>query len=273
MTKSIPVLSVLRAFGVCVVCAFTLAGCLRTLATEDDLQKYGAIVVKGTPTVPNELAASATAIFFQAYSATAPNSRNQLNSCQFSGVDTTSREAVGQQQAGQSLTMRIGNAVSSRSTALPFEQARLRYASAGSTAYLAGDSVTVEIPGQTTGFPAAVIKTRLAEPLIVPDVTVPPVGTPLAVRWNASADTTTAIYISLKYANPSSSTYANEQVLCSLKDDGTEDIQAAALSAFHASPISLRSLTVTRWRTVTLVPADKTLLHMVSTVDVPVTLK
>ncbi|MBC8089766.1 MAG: hypothetical protein H7Z40_21085 [Phycisphaerae bacterium] len=273
MAKSRSVLSVLRASVVCVGGTLALSGCLGSLVDDADLQKFGGIVVKGTSNSPTELAASATAIFFRAYSATIPNSRSQANSCQFSSVDTVTRDPVGQLQAGQSLTMRIGNSVNSRTTTLPFENAKLRYASGGSSNYVAGDSATIEIPGATSVFPAAVVKIRLAEPLTVSDVTVPAVGTPLTVTWNASADTTTAIFIALKYANPSSSPYANEQVLCSLRDDGSEDILTGSLSAFYASPVSSRSLVVTRWRTTTVAPDDKTLIHIVSSVDTPAILK
>ncbi len=273
MVKTRPAVSVRRSFGVMATCALSLAGCLRTLETEGDLQKFGAVVVTGLPSDPGKSDASATAVFFQAFSANVPNSRNQINSCQFSVVDTTTREPIGQMRAGPTITMRVGTGANALSTTLAFEQPRVRYASAGGIEYAAGDSVTLDIPGDATGFPVAVIKTRLAEPLTVQDVTVQPVGFPMAVRWNASSDTTTAVYISLKYANPPTRTYANEQVLCSLRDDGTEDIQAAALTAFHASPVALRSLTVTRWRTAIANPAEKTLLHIVSTVDVPVVLK
>ena len=42
------------------------------------------------------------------------------------------------------------------------------------------------------------------------------------------------------------------------------------MSALLASPASLRSLTITRWRTNEKVLNDKTLLHIVSTIDTTV---
>ena len=273
MTNARPGCSVLRSFGTLAVSSVILAGCLGTPDGAGQLLKFGAIVVKGAQTVPDQSAVSATATFFEAYAATVPNSRNQTNRCQFAPVDTSTREATGQLQAGQALTMQIGTTASSRSTSLAFEQSKMRYATPGAVSYVGGDSVTINIPGQVGGFPVAVIRTRLAEPLIVPDVTVPAAGSPMAILWNASADTTTAIYLSLKYPNPTTSTYANEQVLCALRDDGTEDIPAGGLTAFLEAPASRRSLTVTRWRTAVLNPTDKALLHIVSSVDVPVILK
>jgi hypothetical protein len=107
----------------------------------------------------------------------------------------------------------------------------------------------------------------LAEPVLPGDLQVPPFGAPLNVTWTASADTTSAIVLSLKYANPITSPYANEQIYCTLKDDGAFSLPATALTYFLAAPGASRTLQLTRWRTRALLIDDKTLLHIASSVD------
>lgn len=273
MTRARPVSSSIRALAALALCSASLSGCLRTLTSEGELQKFGAIALKGVPTGPGNADAIGTAIFFEAYSATVPNSRGQSNSCQFAFVDTTTRTPTGQLQAGQTLSLQVGRGSNLRTGALNFEGSTTRYQSSAGVPYVAGDSVTVNIPGQNTGYPAGVVKLLLAEPLVVEDVTLPTAGGPMVVRWNASADTTTAVYLSLRYPNPPNSPYANEQVLCSLRDDGHEEIPGAALTPFNGAPASLRSLTVIRWRTNRVNPTDKSLLHIVSTTEMPAKFK
>lgn len=273
MTRARPVLHTIRLCAALALCAGSLAGCLRTLESEGDLQKFGAVALKGQSLDDGVAAVTGTAIFFQAYSATVPNSRGQANTCVFAVVDTTTRIPTGQLLAGQSLTLRVGTGANLRTGAMLFQAGPNRYETGEGVQYTGGDSVTVNIPGQNDGYPLASVKLRLAEPLVVQDVTLPAAGSPMQVRWNASSDTTTAVYLSLKYPNPPTTPYANEQVLCSLRDDGTEDIPASALTPFNAAPAALRSLTVTRWRTNLVNPAEKALLHIVSTVEVPAKLK
>lgn len=258
----------LRSTLVFAVGAATLTGCLRTLESTGTLQQYGAIVLRGTPdAVSGEMRATGQAIFFQAYSAAVPSSSNQTNTCQVGPVDTVTRVSTGQLQAGNALPLIIGSGTNLRNSTFDYEPLAQRYDVAGSLAYQAGDSITVSVPGRSPGFPAGQIKVRMAEPVTIEDVTIPAAGSSMTVRWNASPDPTTAVYLSVKYANPASSLYANEQILCSLSDDGNEELQASALTPFLASPVAMRSVSVTRWRTATTNPETTALLHIVSTVE------
>jgi hypothetical protein len=128
----------------------------------------------------------------------------------------------------------------------------------------------VSIPGGER-FPASNVTVKLAEPIIPGAVAIPAAGQPLVVTWNATNDATTAVRLSLRYANPASSTFANEQVFCSLRDDGRTEIPANALASFLASPNARRSLTLTRFRTNEARPGPNALLHIATTVDTTVT--
>jgi hypothetical protein len=130
----------------------------------------------------------------------------------------------------------------------------------------------VSIPGSAGAFPAQNISVKLAEPLLPQALTLPQPGLPLPVRWNATNDPTAAVIIQLKYADPTSSSFANRQVYCEVKDDGAFDIPANGLTSFLISPANLRSLTLTRWRTNEVLPDAKTVLHIVTSVDTVVAL-
>ncbi|MEP6763909.1 MAG: hypothetical protein ABJB66_06340 [Gemmatimonadaceae bacterium] len=223
--------------------------------------------IRATAAANANAAATSTAIFFEAYSAGVPDSRNQINSCVFSTVDTTTQIVTGVKKAGTAVSLQIGANASSATIPLTFDESFKRYASAGATTYSSGDSVKVNIPGETGGFPASTISVRLAEPLLPGTVTLPATAAPLTITWNASPDTTSAIIISLKYANPATSSYANQQILCALKDDGTETIPSDAIGAVLLSPPGLRSLLLTRWRTQVLNPDANSVLHIVSVMD------
>jgi hypothetical protein len=95
-------------------------------------------------------------------------------------------------------------------------------------------------------------------------------GQPFTVTWNGTNDPTAAIILAIKYANPANATYANEQIYCALRDDGSHTIAAAGLVGFLGSPANRRSVTLTRWRTVEAQPAARTLLHVASSVDTTV---
>lgn len=258
----------LRSTLVIAVGAATLTGCLRTLESTGTLQKFGAIVLRGSKDAASgELRATGSAIFFQAYSAAVPSSSNQTNTCQIAAVDTLNRVSTGQLQAGNALPLTIGSGTNVRTATFDYEPLVQRYDVPGYLVYQAGDSISVSVPGRSPGFPAGQIKLRMSEPLTIDDVTIPAAGNPLQVRWNASSDPTTAVFLSLRYANPASSLYANEQILCSLSDDGNEELPASALTAFLASPTALRALSITRWRTATMNPEANSLLHIVSSVE------
>jgi hypothetical protein len=245
-----------------------MSGC-STVSDPADLTllNYGAISVQATHGDNGTGKAVATAIFFAAYAASIPDSRTPANYCQFSTVDTTTSPVQGETFAGASLGMLFGRGAGSSSATLPYDAQFKRYASTVPNTYVTGDSVKVMVPGDTSGFPGAMISVRLAEPLAPEPFVLPPAGSPLTVRWNASPDSTTAILLSLKYANPASSPYPNEQIFCSLKDDGSEVLSAVAMGPVLASPAAMRSLQITRWRTQIATPNAASLLHIVSSID------
>ena len=245
-------------------------GCNKLTEFNGETSRYGAIDIRGKSTSATAVNGSATAIFFEAINAVVPNSATQQNdACVYALVDTTTSVVSGQNRVGDSLSFMVGGNV----VPLPFEPLNLRYITSSTQpfSYQSGDVAQISIPGSGDLFPSASITVKLAEPVIPGVITLPAVGQSLALSWNATNDPTAAMLISVRYANPSTSSYANEQIYCSVKDDGIFEIPASGLSGLLASPAALRSLRFTRYRTNELQIDSRTLLHVATTVDTVLT--
>lgn len=231
--------------------------------------RFGAISISARNASATQGTALATMVVFEALSVSVPNSAlQQSDQCVYASVDTSTTPVRGQFRAGESIGMTVGGA----SLTLPYSTSLLRYATPDGSpfTYTVGDEAQVTVPGDNDGFPASSIGVKLAEPIVPEPVPTPVIGQPLTIRWNGTGDPSAAVILSLRYANPASSTWANEQIYCAVADDGVHDIPSGGMGVLLAGPASLRSLTITRWRTNEKVLNDKTLLHIVSTIDTTV---
>ena len=228
--------------------------------------RYGSINIDGSGTSTTAVTAYASAVFFEAIQAGVPNSASreqQADACVFSSITTTT-ESRGF-EAGTPLSLTVGT----RSLSIPYDATSARYAMPLTQrfTYSVGDNASITVPG-SANFPASAISVKLAEPVSPGAITIPAATAPLVVTWNGNNDATSAMLISVRYANSASSTTANEQIFCSAKDDGRFEINGSALTALRASPASLRTITLTRFRTnESLLSDNRTLLHVATTVD------
>jgi hypothetical protein len=245
-----------------------LAACTSLTSTNPAPNRYGSVSVIGKNAANSRASAKATAIFFEAYTAAVPSSvLQQTDQCVYSTVDTATTVTKGVKQAGTSVSLGVAGS----SVSMPYDAGLFRYATpdASPFSYGRGDVVQATIPGDPAVYPAASISVKLAEPLVPGTITVPTGTTPMVFTWNTpeTSDTTSAIILSLRYANPATSSYGNEQIYCALKDDGVHQLPTTALQAFLASPNDKRSLVMTRWRTRELSVDSRTILHIASSVD------
>ncbi len=246
------------------------AACTNLTEANPTTSRYGAVAIRAVGGPNNSASANATAIFFDAFTAAIPNSALQRNNqCVYAAVDTASQEVRGVKRAGDAITLAVGGT----NVPLAYDATYNRYSNPENSpfTYTSGQEVQATIPGEGTAYPAATISVRLAEPLNVGPTSVPAGTEPMSFTWNAVSDSTSAIILSLRYANPSTSPYPNEQIYCSLEDDGTHQLSTSVLAAFLASPNSLRFLQITRWRTREAVLDPRTVLHIATSVDTTVT--
>jgi hypothetical protein len=174
--------------------------------------------------------------------------------------------ARGDRSAGDAISIVVAGVTRS----LPYSTSDQRYATpAGAPiTYAAGDVAQVSVPGNGNSFPAMSGTVKLAEPIELGPLNTPTSGANLTVTWNGTNDASAAVILQIKYPNPVTSTYANEQVYCALKDDGSVNIPAGLLNPFLVAS-SKRSLTLVRWRT-NLVSANGANLHFTASTDTTV---
>ncbi len=243
-----------------------LGACSGLTDYQPTTNRYGSINLKGSGTSATAATAVASGVFFEALSAGVPNSASadqQSDACVFASIESP---ADGRGfEAGSPVSVAVGGNTAS----LAYDAVTTRYAMPATQriSYAAGDNAQITVPG-SANFPASAISVKLAEPVIPGAVSIPAAGSPMVITWNGNNDATSAMLISVRYANPATSTSANEQIFCSAKDDGRFEIVAGALTSLRASPASLRSITLTRFRTnETLLADNKTLLHVATTID------
>jgi hypothetical protein len=242
------------------------SGCNSLTDNAGVANRFGAISISARNASATQGRAAASMVVFDAASVSVPNSLlQQSDQCVYASVDTTTSTLRGQFRAGESVAL----SVAGRNVSLPYSTTFLRYATpdASPFTYTGGEEATVAIPGEGSTFPASSIGIKLAEPIIPGPIPALVTGQVLPIRWNGTNDSTAAIILSLRYANPATSTYANEQIYCALRDDGVVDIPAAGVAVLMASPANRRSMVLTRWRTNEKVLNETTLLHIVSTID------
>lgn len=250
-----------------VVASLVVSACASSTDNRDSLQKYGAVNFVGTRTAAGQGTAAATVVAFESYSLQVPNSSLQQNDqCVYGAVDTTTAEPRGDRSAGDAVTIVVGG----DTRTLPYSATALRYetSSASPIAFTAGDVAQVTLPGNGSQFPAMTGAVKLAEPLELGALTIPAAGENLTVTWNGTNDPTAAIILQLKYPNPPSTSYANEQVYCALQDDGSVVLPGGLLNPFQVAT-SKRSLTLIRWRTNYVTTAQAN-LHLTSSIDTTV---
>lgn len=253
-----------------VVALLGSVACTSLTEANPTTNRYGAVSIRAVNGPNNTASANATAIFFEAFTAAIPNSVLQRNNqCVYAAVDTATQVVRGVKQAGSNITLGIG----SSNVLLAYDATYQRYSNPQNSpfSYTSGQEVQVTIPGDPAVFPSATIGVRLAEPLAVGPVAVPAGTAPMTFTWNAVNDSTSAIILSLRYANPATSPYPNEQIYCSLEDDGTHQLPTSGLAAFLASPNNMRVLQITRWRTREAIVDARTVLHIATSVDTTIT--
>lgn len=250
--------------------AAVLGACTNLTEADPITNRYGSVSIRAKNAPNNRALANATVILFEAFTAAVPNSAlQQADQCIYSQVDTTTAIVRGVKKAGTPVTLGIGGT----NIVMPYDETYQRYANAENApfTYASGDQAQISIPGDAGVYPASTIGVRLAEPIIPGPVSVPTGTTPMTFTWNAGSDSTSAIILSLRYANPATSPYANEQIYCALRDDGAHQLPTSALAAFLASANDKRVLQITRWRTRETLIDARTILHVATSVDTSIT--
>lgn len=131
-----------------------------------------------------------------------------------------------------------------------------------------GDSATLTVPGDSSGFPTASLTVKTAEPFTLDSVPTGPAGSDITLRWTPAADTGSKMVVSLQYASLGSTTL-DKQIYCALVDDGSYTIRASLAGGWQNAYGGKRSVAASRWRTAIEPVGSSAVLQVISTFDVP----
>jgi hypothetical protein len=110
-----------------------------------------------------------------------------------------------------------------------------------------GELVTITVPGAPGGFSNGTISVLTARPFALgPIAPSPPEGEPLDLTWTPAGDDSTKILMSLQYGV--GGVEANQQIFCSLVDDGAAEISSVFLTQWRSATTGSRNVAAQRWR-------------------------
>lgn len=110
-----------------------------------------------------------------------------------------------------------------------------------------GENVTITVPGAPGGFTNGTISVLTARGFTVgPIDPSPPLNDPLPLTWTPAGDDSTKMLISLQYGVGQLA--ANQQIFCSLVDDGAAEVPAILLTQWRGATTGSRRVEAARWR-------------------------
>lgn len=113
-----------------------------------------------------------------------------------------------------------------------------------------GDTVTVTVPGAAGGFSNGTVSVITARGFTFgPIDPEPPSGEGLDLTWSPAGDDSTKVLLSLQYGVGQIT--PNEQIFCSLRDDGVAEIESRYLVAWRTATTGSRRYEAARWRVAT----------------------
>jgi hypothetical protein len=110
-----------------------------------------------------------------------------------------------------------------------------------------GETVTITVPGAPGGFANGTISILTArEYTLGPIDPSPPMDSTLRLTWSPAGDDSTKMLISLQYGVGQLD--ANQQIFCSLVDDGAADVPTLLLAQWRTATTGSRRVEAARWR-------------------------
>jgi hypothetical protein len=110
-----------------------------------------------------------------------------------------------------------------------------------------GESVTVTVPGAPGGFANGTISVLTARGFTFGPINPsPPAGETLALTWTPAGDDSTKLLVSLQYGV--GQVQANQQIFCSLVDDGAAEVPSEFLVQWRSATTGSRKVEAARWR-------------------------
>ncbi len=225
--------------------------CDSTLSLRPDEVLWGFITVSALEDGAGADMTSPNAVFFRGAVSSIPNSASRPDSCFPAGSYVPPINDFGNVaylDAGEAISVRLGSAT----TELPRVSSggRTTYTlGAGTVPFNGGDSIVVNIPGATGGYPTSVIRGKIPEALDL-DPIAPSATDAIQLRWNASSDDGSSLIVSLQFAPAGGNGEITREIRCAFRDDGVDSIKLAQHEDWSDPTNLKRQVIATRLRTV-----------------------
>jgi hypothetical protein len=229
-----------------VLLPITLAACLDPDPVPES--NYG-IIGLSTVVTPVDTLLSPVAQFYRTGLLGLPTSRVAGDQCQIANYPTPSQGT----QLPRFLDAGDSVAVSTTSTTkylFPTSSANGESYTLGQTedfSFQPGERVTVTVPGAPGGFTNGTIDVITARGFTLgPIAASPPADSVLKLTWTPAGDDSTKMLISIQYGV--NQLQANQQIFCSLVDDGAADVPSILLTQYRGASVGSRAVEAARWR-------------------------
>jgi hypothetical protein len=257
-----------QVLGAVVTATIGIASCDTTVSVGLNQLSWGFVTLNAVE-VSGEARVAPTAFFFKGEVSTIPNAALKPDSC-FPAVryvpPTNSFQGVTYLDAGASVTARVGQTTHSLQRQSTGGVTTYTLGSGTTIAYGGGDSVIVNIPGATGGYPTQEIRAKTADRFTLQPVNIVN-QRPLQLRWTPSTDTNSVMIFNLIYTPPGG---VAQDIRCAYRDDGIDSIPFAAHQLWASDANTRRDLVATRLRT-TLRGGGNLALMFISTYGQPLT--
>lgn len=230
--------------------AVLVAGCNLSSGINTS-RPIGVIQMVANPDTTNGFSTNPTVAFLNNVNLILPNSQGAPDSC----VDSvlTQQEAVpplvGNIGGGTAITAQSDLATATLPAALVSGGTRYQLANGDlALRYTPGQSVVFTIPGDPNGFPAMTFSAVTATSFTLGPIETNPTND-LHLTWGPVQDPlNSALVISLEYSSSPSSSAADRQIYCAVKDDGAFDVPSTLAEKWKNSSAAARTVTAYRWR-------------------------
>lgn len=258
--------------GLTLAAGFLLVSACRPLTDVTGDFRYGSITVRAAGSGAGPFTATPSATFFRSFEQSLPESNTLQDLCG-NYAYTPATISPGNLEPGGPIPLSIGGS-SVGSLVEPAGVTGVYVLPEPTTfQYAFGDTLRVTVPGTAGGFPAGQVSVRLAEPVQLGAISVPGPGDDFPVSWVSNGQGTSGIIISLRFGVAQTSVRPDRQVLCLVRDNGAYTIPGGILGDYYASLPDHRELNVLRWRTNSTRVDERSVLHIVSSLDTTASLR
>lgn len=190
---------------------------------------------------PSGYSATTTGFFFQERLTGITNSESPANSCSAPQPTGTAANGSGTRwiSPGTNPTFSLigpGEAAARTVPLLPVTDLAARQYFVNDslpTANPGADTATVTIPGAAGGFPALTMRARVVENFDAQPVPDSGDASGIVLQWTPATQPGTTMQIELRYKTDAAYTLPNEQVICSVVDDGDFRVPSAVLAGWR----------------------------------------